>query len=68
MTKNLRPEKYGMRPCPGCSGKGYCDESYGERKVCGMCGGFGFIKKEKFGTEKNPNQIMSMNKNFLRVS
>ena len=63
MATDFCPEKYGMIFCPSCLSKGYTSGSQDIRKVCGMCGGFGLIKKERFGYKEN--QIIELAKNQL---
>ena len=46
MDKKFMPEKYGMKFCPDCEGRGrICSPA--DVKVCKNCGGFGFIRKER---------------------
>ncbi len=46
MDKKFAPEKYGMMACPVCDGQGrICSPD--DVKVCKICGGFGFIRKER---------------------
>ena len=46
MDKKFMPEKYGMKFCPVCEGRGRTG-SPDDVKVCKNCGGFGFIRKER---------------------
>jgi ribosomal protein S27E len=48
--RSFNPDRYGMIYCPGCKGDGKLFNEVEGRIVCKICGGFGFIKKEK---EKN---------------
>jgi rRNA maturation endonuclease Nob1 len=47
MPGRFNPDRYGMIYCPLCNGSGKLFNELEERVVCKICGGFGFIKKEK---------------------
>ncbi len=47
MGRHFHPDKYGMAYCPGCKGSGKLFNGLEGGIVCKICGGFGFIKKEK---------------------
>ena len=51
MKKIFNPFKYGMVICKYCNTQGYIH--YPKRQVCPKCGGFGLIKEEKKGFERN---------------
>ena len=52
MTKEIfNPFKYGMVNCKYCNTQGYI--YYPKRQVCPKCGGFGLIKEEKEGFERD---------------
>ena len=47
LNKHFDPEKYKMDFCPSCKGTGRSLDGDEGVKVCGQCGGFGWIKKEE---------------------
>jgi DnaJ-class molecular chaperone len=47
MGGRFDPDSYGMLYCPVCKGSGRLFNGVEGRVVCKICGGFGFIKKEK---------------------
>jgi len=42
--KAFNPEKYNMKVCACCRGKGHIEDP--NRQCCPECGGFGYVKKE----------------------
>jgi hypothetical protein len=46
LDKCFNPEKYKMACCPSCGGTGKSSSGDEKSKVCGQCGGFGWVKKE----------------------
>ena len=48
--RHFDPGKYGMIYCPVCEGSGKLFNEVGERVICKICGGFGFIKKGEENT------------------
>jgi len=47
MDDNFDPEKYGMLFCLECNGNGKLLNDSEDIEICAICGGFGFIIKEK---------------------
>jgi rRNA maturation endonuclease Nob1 len=47
MGKCFDPDRYGMKYCPVCRGSGKLFSGVEGGVVCKICGGFGFVKKEK---------------------
>jgi RecJ-like exonuclease len=45
--RRFNPHKYGMIYCPVCKGSGKLFIGVEVGIVCKICGGFGFIRKEK---------------------
>ncbi len=45
VSRPFNPERYGMIYCPACKGSGNFFNGVGGRVVCGLCGGFGLIRK-----------------------
>ena len=45
--KYFDPDRFGMKCCPVCKGVGKLFNDVEEEIVCKICGGFGFVKKEK---------------------
>ena len=46
-NRHFNPEKYKMSCCPYCKGAGKVSNRDEGAKVCGRCGGFGWVKKEE---------------------
>jgi DnaJ-class molecular chaperone len=47
MGRRFNADRYGMIYCPVCKGSGKLLNEVEGGVVCKICGGFGFIKKEK---------------------
>jgi len=47
LGRSFIPDRYGMIYCPVCKGSGKLLNGVEERVVCKICGGFGYIRKEK---------------------
>ena len=56
----FNPEGYGMIYCPVCKGSGKLFNGVGERVVCKICGGFGFIRKEEEKTFRDNWEIAQL--------
>ncbi len=44
--REIKPEKFQMVWCPACKGTGRSPNKDAEVKVCTLCGGFGWVRKE----------------------
>jgi len=51
MGKMFNPEKYSMRFCPDCEGKGKIPKDPDGSNVCSRCGGSGVIREKKNAPE-----------------
>ncbi len=60
ISRHFNPERYGMIYCPVCKGFGNLFNGVEERVVCKICGGFGFIKKEKEKTFQSNWEITQL--------
>jgi DnaJ-class molecular chaperone len=45
-NQRFNPEKYRMMSCPSCGGTGKSSSGDEKVKVCSLCGGFGWVRKE----------------------
>jgi len=52
MSRRFNPDRYGMVYCPVCKGSGKLLNGVEAGVVCKVCGGFGFVKKQKNGSEE----------------
>ncbi len=56
MAEHFNPDKYGMICCPVCKGSGKLFLELDGWVVCEVCGGFGFVKKQRSGSEERLEQ------------
>jgi hypothetical protein len=52
MGRRFNPDRYGMIYWPVCKGSGKSFDGVEGEVVCRVCGGFGFVKKYKNGSEE----------------
>jgi DNA-binding NarL/FixJ family response regulator len=67
MGKTFEPGKYNMALCPLCKGEGRLPKTPDGFDVCKECGGFGFIKREKGGSNFFRTMLVEDNPPFRQL-